>query len=78
VANSDLESIAEADSKRYVKCVKEIFFDFVPNQPDFFSLDIPLLSRPVGKSDFKKSELDFIKRSENSLFSFFLAHKVIP
>lgn len=32
----------------------------------------------MGKSEFKQSELNFIKTAENSLYSLFLAHKVIP
>lgn len=48
VTNYDIENLAEADQKGYVKSVKEIFFDFVPKMPDLFSLELPLIS---SKSD---------------------------
>lgn len=88
VSNFHLQNLAESDSKNIVRCVKEIFLDFIPNQPDFFTLDFPLLSSknpkiiilqgPDGKADFKESDKHFLKQSENSLFSIFLAFKSIP
>ncbi len=81
-----IESLANADEKGKIICIKEIFADYYVVDPEIFSLKIPSL---MGKTniyaditddgeEFKQVQRMFLKTAEDALFSVCMSLRRVP
>lgn len=77
MSNAVLESMANADEKGKVELVKEVYIDYFVVDPDLFTLKVPSISE-IGDEEFKASQKQFLKQTEDSLFSVCMALRRVP
>jgi vacuolar protein sorting-associated protein 45 len=77
VSNAVLESMANADEKSAIEQVKEIYIDYFVVDPDFYILKSPTIA-DIGLDEFKESQKEFLKHTEDSLFAVCMALRRVP
>ena len=72
--------LAVSDTQGVVQNIKEIYFEFFPQQPEFFNLETNFINHSTfqGKSEYKEAEKSYLKTCEDGLFSLFMAYRIVP
>lgn len=85
LSNPVIESIAKADERGIVECVKEVFIDYYVTDPEIFNLKLPSLIGTLtspdlaeGDEEYRLNQRLFLKRAVDGLFAVCMALRRIP